>query len=260
MSMLKVISREYKVVLNHQLFETQEQPIPAFWREVRRCAKRLGVETKGSLDTTERRRIVFLDTLDQTIYLNRLVLRRRAGKHCVEYTLKCRSPDRYFSTGSKLEAAKRLKAKEKLEEDISAPFLSRFSHSVTAQCAGKSPRSLGEAAAIFPLLGKLKRDGRACHPKTKLTPVNSLEAFEQVHTGPRLRIAGTSAEVAIILWSSTRKGRLLVGEFSFRYASKKERYSSAVSELAMEFFHDIQQLDWCRPSGVTKTQYVYRSK
>ena len=60
---------------------------------------------------------------------------RRAQDAAVQYTLKCRSDDRYFAAGSDLRPAKRLDAKEKLEEDIAPPFRCRFSHSTTVEIA-----------------------------------------------------------------------------------------------------------------------------
>ncbi|MEQ8789249.1 MAG: hypothetical protein RIC55_23345 [Pirellulaceae bacterium] len=257
--MRKIVSREYKVVLNHHMFEEPERAVRIFWKEVQAFAAAAGVKTKGRFDKQKARRIVFLDTEDHTIRLNGLVLRRRTDRDGVEFTLKCRSPDRYFAADAQVAAAKGLKCETKFEEDIGAPFSSRFSHSCTVGTKVDSPSTLREAAAIFPALGRLRRDGRRCGPKTRLVAVNALQAYERVIKGPTLDLGDEQAEAALILWASARRGRPLVGEFSFRYGDKKERYDGREAERAMRFFLAIQRLDWCRAEGMSKTQYVYRS-
>jgi hypothetical protein len=257
--MLQIVAREYKVVLDHQMFADHRTAVPAFWQELKRFARTLGVKAKGRFEKPNRRTITFLDTADHSIYASGLVLRRRDDGERVEYTLKCRSPDRYFAAQADLSAAKGLKDDAKFEEDIAAPFVIRFSQSNTVAVKGKRPQTLRDAAAIFPVLGRLRRDGRKCSGKTRLQPVNGLQAFERVFAGPLLKFDDETAKAALILWSAAPKGRPLVAEFSFRYADKAEGFSRNVAELAMEFFLATGRLDWCRPQGRTKTQYVYRS-
>jgi hypothetical protein len=70
--------------------------------------------------------------------------------------------------------------------------------------------------------------------------------------------------VALILWSHGSKGRPLVAELSFRYKDpgeeecQREQFDPAVAGAAMRCFQVVQHHDWCRPEGMTKTQYVYR--
>jgi hypothetical protein len=258
--MLVVSRREYKVMLDHRLFEDRKPAAEAFCRELNACAKRLkGIECDGQFEKTKKRELVFLDTKDHTIHLNRFVFRRRRDleKDETEYTLKCRSPDRYVAAGADVQAARGLEEDVKLEEDIGAPFVVRFSHSNTVPGPAKAPKTLKDAAKLFPALGRLERDGEACSDELELRAVNALEAYERVLEGPTLRFNKTEAEVALILWSDGADGRPLVAEFSFRYGHAEEDYSPKAARKALELFAELERLDWCRPGARTKTQYTY---
>ena len=126
------------------------------------------VVVKGHFDEEQERTIVFLDTPELALRRDGFVLRRRMAGEKAEYTLKCRSEDRYFAAGADLGTVKGFKADEKLEEDIAPPFRCRFSHSNTVRPPKKSglrrgepPGTLGEAAAFFPALGDGPRRERA---------------------------------------------------------------------------------------------------
>jgi hypothetical protein len=262
--MRKVTSREYKVMLEHGGFADGKSSVESFWDEISDLAKSLGVDAKGDFRPAEKRSIVFLDTPDFTLRRNGVVLRRREAKDGgeVQYTLKCRSEDRYITNGTDLSAGDGLEDDSKFEEDIAAPFRSRFSQSNTVTFSEDKepgvPDSLKEAGALFPVLRELERDGAKCPGSTPLKPVNNVKAYERVFKGPELRFEEEDASVAVILWSNGSKGRPLVAEYSFRYKDKKEDYSPAVAKSARHFFEAIQRLDWVRPDGMTKTQYVYR--
>jgi len=217
--MLPVSSREYKVLLDHRMFADRKQAAANLCRELHACAKRLkGIECDGEFQKTKKREIVFLDIRDEAINLNRFVFRQRRDleEQKTEYTLKCRSPDRYVAAAAEVASAKVLKPQEKFEEDIAAPFVCRFSRSNTVTGPKQTPKNLQQAAKLFPALSKVKRDGRACSEKLELRPVSALKAFERVLSGPMLVLHNTRAEMALILWSDGAEGRPLVAEFSFR--------------------------------------------
>jgi len=72
--MLRVSSREYKVMLDHRMFEDRKPAVASFYEELRGSTKRLrGVGIKGLFNQGKKREIVFLDARDQTINLNRFV-------------------------------------------------------------------------------------------------------------------------------------------------------------------------------------------
>jgi hypothetical protein len=270
--MMKVESREYKLLVNHEPFADPTEAVKAVWDEIEEAAKTLPlVETKGTLDEKETRNIIFLDTPDHTLRRNGLVLRQRAGDETVEYTLKCRSEDRNFVAGSDVGAAEGLKGKQKLEEDIAPPFLCRFSHSATIALAGdgkttlrKTPETLREASGLFPMLGTLRADGRRCDPETALEVVNNVTVHESVWKGGKFTFARNEKEktekatIALILWSRGKQVRPAVAELSFRIKDSEKRFSRGLAEAARSAYELLQRLDCSRPEGMTKTEYIYR--
>lgn len=260
--MLRVTSREYKVMLRAEWFESRREAIGAFLEEVGERASLYGVTMSGELAAAEKRQISFLDTPDWTFLRNGFLFRRRLMMESgeVQFTLKRRSPDRYFAQGVDLSPAAGFMPDEKLEEDIAAVFNSRFSHSMTVTIpAGEEPQTdtLADASTLFPILATLQRDGQECSPETVLRTVNGAIACERVYKGFWLEAEGLSASVAVILWSRGWKGRPTAAEFSFRYKDKKERYSAELAALAEQLFLSIQGLSWCAPASSTKTQFIY---
>lgn len=267
---MKVEAREYKLLVEHEPFTDPAKAVEAVWAEIAGTITTLpGVRTKGKLDELETRGNFFLDTPDLTLRRNGLVLRQRGAQDAVEHTLKCRSEDRYFSAGTPVDAAEGLETKTKLEEDVAPPFRCRFSHSATLTAgakdpAGKTPKTLGEAAALFPVLGTLRIDRLPCPPETALVVVNEIKVDESVWTGGKIVFeqidAGKApkAEVALILWTRGKAHRPAVAELSFRIKDGEERYSRELAAAARAVYELLQRLDCARPAGMTKTEYVYR--
>ena len=269
---MKLVSREYKAMLDHGGFVDRPAALRSLREELSGLAKAIGrIVMKGHFDEELERTIVFLDTPETALRRDGLVLRRRMQGPKAEYTLKCRSEDRYFAAGADLSTVAGFKADEKLEEDIAPPFRCRFSHSNTVKPPkksrlrrGESPGTLGEAASFFPILGEV-HDERGITPDTPLRVVNGITAHERVFTGTRLVFGGGErgrdegeASVALILWSDGNEGRPLVAEFSFRLEDEKERFSRGLSRSARSFFEGVQRLERARPEGRTKTEFIYR--
>jgi hypothetical protein len=272
---MHVKSREYKVMVDSSLCADLEAALSSFRVETEELARSLGLGFTGKFDAGDpkERSILFLDTPDFTVRQSGLLLRQRVKHNSgpTEYTLKCRTPDRYIAAGRDLSPGASLESKSKLEEDIGVPFVSRFSHSTTVsldadqELAGKNyPTELSTAARLFPGLLSLQHDNLTCAPETPLAPVRGLNIFEQVFNGPKLLFpqgrGGSTpvpAEVALILWSKGKKGRVLTAELSFRYEAQKEDFSADVAAGAKRFFEGLQSLDWTRPEAITKTQYMY---
>jgi hypothetical protein len=269
---MKVESREYKLLIQHEPFVDPAAAVLAVWDEIKEAMRTLpGVETKGEFDEEETRKILFIDTPDHTLRRNSLILRQRSSEDAVEYTLKCRTEDRYFAAGTDVEAAKdRRTDGPKLEEDIAPPFLCRFSHSATITLNSdtkaklrKTPETLGQAAALFPLLGTLRVDDRSCPPKTVLKVVNNVEVEETVWKGSKILIEqddeeSEKASLALIVWTRVTGHGPIVAELSFRIKDKEENYSRQVAQTARSVYRLLQRLDCALPDGMTKTEYVYR--
>lgn len=248
-------------MLDHRLFADRGKGTASFGADLERCISHIDlVKLQGSLDHSSKRQITFIDTPHNTIRLNGWVLRQRYSieSNSTEYTLKCRSPDYYLARELDVAAGEAFHSRVKLEEDIAVPFVPRYSRSCTVTAPAEAPKSIKEASAIFPVLGRLTRDGMRSHGDVRLISTSPVAIFERVLTGPRLKIAGVKAEIALILWSDEQKGRPLVAEFSFRYPVRKRAEIGAVSESAMGLFLAIQRLDWCMAEARTKTQYAYQ--
>ena len=273
---MRVTSREYKVIVDESLFADVEAGLNSILDDLGDLGRSVGVEVAGKFDDKDpnERSILFLDTPDYTLHDNGLLFRqrvkRKSGK--TEYTLKCRTEDRYIAAGKDLSVVAGLKPDSKFEEDIGVPFVSRFSHSTTVELdkdsdlAGKKfPKTLLAAGnRLFPGIRAVHHDGLPCPPETALAPVNSLQVFERVFKGAEIdfpkghnRQSSLTGSVALILWSKGEKGRILTAEFSFRYQDDNEDFSPKVASAAKRFFERLQRLDWARPEASTKTQYMY---
>ena len=270
-----VISREYKVIVDSSWCVDLDAALSSILDDSGDLARSLGLGFAGKFDSVDpkERTIRFLDTPDSTVRQNGLLLRQRVkGKSgTTEYTLKCRTPDRYIAASRDLSPGRKLKHESKFEEDIGVPFISRFSHSTTIsldadeKLAGeKYPKTLSAATKLFPGLLSLHRDALPCAPETALAPVHGLKVFERVYSGPIVHFpnerdgsSSTPASVALILWSKGKKGRMLTAELSFRYTDGQEAFPADVAAGAKLFFEGLQHLDWTRPEAMTKTQYMY---
>jgi hypothetical protein len=259
--MSKVESREYKVMMNHQAFAKRKAALKQLWRDLKLVGKRCRIKTDGQFDTADKRTIQFIDTSDFTFRNSLLIFRRRqdANNGEAEFTLKCRTEDRYIAEGADLQPAEGLKGKRKLEEDIAAPFRSRFSRSTTVKAGDiERPATISAAQQLFPVLGKLRANGLPCEGETPVVVVGQFTAFERVAKGPVLELgAGVVATVAAILWSNSWKERTIAAELSFRYGNDDEEYPPEAAEAAFRLFEAVQTLDWCLPEGATKTQFAY---
>ena len=272
---MQVTSREYKFIVDRSMFSNLDAALADIRADAGDVARSLGLMCVGEFDLEDpkQRSIRFLDTTDFTLHLNGLLLRQRVNskRDKTEYTLKCRSEDRYIASGANLSARAGLDASTKFEEDIGCPFVSRFSHSTTVDLevpdeftGDRSPGLLSEAASLFPGLLATRRDGLRCPSETPLAAVHGRVAFERVFTGPTIHfphgLAGsktTPATLAVIVWSKDKKGRVLTAECSFRYKDDQEAFVPDVAFAAKCFFERLQQMDWARPEASTKTQYMY---
>ena len=239
----------------------------------------VGVEVSGKFDDKDpnERSILFLDTPDYTLHENGLLLRqrvkRKSGK--TEYTLKCRTEDRYIATGKDLTAVAGLKADSKFEEDIGVPFVSRFSHSTTVELdedddlAGRSfqRRCWRHATGSFLGVLAIRHDGLPCTPETTLAPVNSLQVFERVFKGPEVRFpkgrnrqeSPTGSVRVDPLVEGRERPHLYSRILLPRYQDDNEDFSPEVASRRQALLsRDCSaSTGWARPEASTKTQYLY---
>jgi hypothetical protein len=270
-----ITSREYKIILDHGLFADLADGFELLLDDIKGAAKSADVTIRRTFDTNDpkERTVLFLDTPDCTLRANELLFRQRVRQKSrkTEYTLKCRTEDRYVAAGRNVLPAEGLEHEHKFEEDIGVPFVSRFSHSATVELkrdhelAGENfPRTLAAAARLFPALLKTQHDGLPCTPTTALAPVNDRKVRERVFSGVEIeldsRVAGehaTTGEIAVILWTHIVHKRFLAAELSFRYENSTETYSAGAAFRARRFFELLQDQEWARPDSLTKTQLMY---
>src|SRR5688572_29705778 len=105
---MKVTSREYKVIIDGGLFADPAAALGVIREETGDLARAVGAEADGGFaaDDPKERSVLFLDTPDFTLRRNGLLLRRRVKRKSgkTEYTLKCRTEDRYVAAGADLRA------------------------------------------------------------------------------------------------------------------------------------------------------------
>lgn len=264
---LQIDAREYKLMLNHRWFQSPESAVDSLWSELSDLANSLGFETKGRLKSNDdARTVVFFDTADFSLHRAGFVLRQRSAADQSELTLKALSPDPYIAQDSNVSAAEGLTWESKFEEDIGPPWCSRYSRSTTIELASsdmfdETTATLANAAKFFPGLLNVTRDESLLSPGLRLYPVNALRAYETVYGDAKLSFAGDKkSSVALILWATSKKGRPLVAELSFRIKRKDEEFAANQCRQAMDFFQALQLMDWYLPQGMTKTQYAYRNR
>jgi hypothetical protein len=267
MSRLDVKSREYKVMLLPEPFAGDDADIRRvagrFWADVRRALEPLDIPTAGSFDEVKaRRRIRFLDSVEQVFNSRRYVLRERIDVESSdrEVTLKYRHPDRYVASDREMGAARARNAETKFEEDVKPPFVSVFSYSTTVEVdADVDVSRLSQVLDMFPGL----EDGLGDLDDCELTDVGSFCARELVLAGATLLLGkrDAEAECALVVWHDEGKDDTTPAcvEFSFKYGDDEEDYRASVARDA----HDVLQVlgerlpDWVHPEPRTKTALVY---
>lgn len=264
----KVVSREYKLMLQAPKFAGPEQHLLAvageLWGELGGAIAPFIVRADGALDTISKQRLVaFLDSQARHLWAGGYVLRLRRTLEGSrpEVTLKFRHPDRYVAESRQMKS-RRIRATVKFEEDIKPPFVSLYGFSTRGRVGRKDvPETLEAVTAIFPDLSKRlgKFDG-----SLKLRTVKGFTAREIVVTGPILTI-GTKPRVeiecALIVWYDHHDSNNspVAVEFSFRYGSSTGMYSGKVARRAYNIFEVLQHNlpEWVETNSTTKTTLVF---
>ncbi|MEI7701776.1 MAG: hypothetical protein WCK86_18410 [Planctomycetia bacterium] len=262
MSLRRITSREYKVMLDHRLFADRRVGLRELQQVLENLLECHDLKLQGVFGNSEKRKIAFLDTPSGLLRRSQLILRHRRDRGSEgtgDFTLKCRSEDRYFAAGIDLQPLEGVPWKSKFEEDIAPPFSSRYSQSVTVSDRRvRKPNRLSQMAAIFPALGCLKDSDLRTDGDMTLTVVRDFRPRERVYRGLKFWLSDTlPATVALILWGITWKSPALCAELSFRFGDPKEHYAFPVVTSAHALFTSLQTQPCCRPNSPTKTQLAY---
>lgn len=232
----------------------------------------LNMKFEIGIKEKKRRRTWFLDTKTHSLNKrNRFLLRVRKEIENDEYelTLKCRHPDRYMSASHDLSSPWK-NVQFKFEEDISIPFISKFSHSASLQ-GTKMPvlKKIGDLLYLFPNLNL-----KDIFVTESLIKVNNFEPYEVTYKIGTLKLGQKKEiDVYINLWyleNSNKNINPLIVEMTFNYASKEEseRGSARLEEFALgvvrktNSFYGLIQDDEIADlhTTKTKTEFAYEFK
>ena len=273
-----VTSREYKLILNSHCFHKRAKAADAFWKVIAHLVEeKLDGEIVKIQNSEDIRQTSYLDTPEHSLRRAGFIVRvRLEGKHKNTWktTLKYRGPDRYLSASKDVAITKAPVEQRKFEEDVLAPFISRFSHSSWLETdTPLQLRTLEEACEYFPALNKLD-----CSGDTRIIVVNNFEAYEI-----RRKIGQFSFEkepnkplivkACLSLWYLSGKNKLdypLVSEFSCDYdlpVSSRSRHNRYVESFPLDtvigtnrLFETLQNhASFIATTGTTKTAFAYDS-
>ena len=265
-------SRELKLILDPLRFQDLIVDITKFQRIVK---SEIGMlDGKFKIDdnlNAKHRRTYYLDTDDFRLKAKNFFLRIREEvdekPHKYDITLKCRHPDRYVSGAFDLADPD----SQKFEEDIIAPYVSKFSLSSQFE-SNKEPKieSIRELERIFQGLSNHNIDNG------KLHKVNGFEAKELKFKIGKITFADDiekdnrddqdQIKTDLNFWYLPNEETTpLIVEFTFDYGSTKKGTSSmeefplSLVRNSYEFYHALQDrrivaLDFSK----TKTSFAYQ--
>lgn len=275
----EITSREYKLLLSTTRFRKRDSVADEWLELVKRAIRRAGgaILSQKELEAAEakakkkdpgdwpdkqpeawiekQRETSFLDTRDESLRNQGWILRlRRKGKG-TDVTVKFRCPDRLLSALQ--DASSPLGGDGKFEEDVVPPFSSQYSRSTTLkdQKDDALPRTLDQAAALFPALGTLGIIGQ-----TPLETVGGLVVNEIARRVGGFRFGdGPVLEMSHTFWyvGETEGHYPMVAEFSFEFEPKGGTFDPATIEGASKVYRELQaQAGWLDVAGTTKSSLV----
>jgi hypothetical protein len=224
-----------------------------------------------SIKEKKSRRTWYLDTRNYKLNEgNKFLLRIRQDHETGEYdtTLKCRHPDRYLSASYDLSSPKK-NLKFKFEEDISTPFISKFSHSASFY-DNKQP-DLGNFRDLKQIFPNLNVD---ISETESLRKVNNFEPNELSYKIGTLEFTEKkSVNLFLNLWylaNGVKNAFPLIVELTFNYQAKikslkketsLEEFPISVVRKTNNLYHLLQKMDITEPNTTkTKTEYAYEYK
>jgi len=270
MSLKPVTSREYKFTLNvnDKLYQDWKTfKFDHILRMIEWTCNQTNIGMLGNFGLYEQFTVNYMDTPKQDLYKNGWIFRVRKYKDPTpnyEYTLKFRSPDRYYSAAQILNVnhMNRSKINVKFEEDITLdPFNSNFSPSINLYSENILKfKNFKKLTQTFNKLNNVNVD-----PETPIVNVGGKKVIQEVWKSVFLTLGDTIVNLKIVLWWGNprkRKEDLVFGEIMFRLRNKKEKYSKNSIVDAHKFYNMLNKIGlttgWISSNGLTKTEYFYK--
>jgi len=251
-------SREYKLLLEPSLFNgpNPELAVAGFWMDLDQLIQTsIARTTTGSFLLDKTRTIKFYDTTPTCLLSNNnLVFREREENSVREVTLKYRSFDSYVS-GYQDMSGTESDAVTKFEEDISAHYSIKYSHSTTQGIsATKNLNKLDDPVRLYP--GLLSYSFDDTQP---ISLVGGLSVLELVYKGTSVDLGSENGDFSLTLWyNSINVSAPVVAEISFKYKDAGGYYSQNVVTRAQKLFQSMQTMNtWLAVNSISKTAFVY---
>ncbi|MCB9679626.1 MAG: hypothetical protein H6737_31255 [Alphaproteobacteria bacterium] len=249
-----VDSREYKLLLDPAPFGADEAwARSVVWGDLATLALDAGLDVEGDFSLIEKQRDIRFYDVPGSCVLNArgFVFRERVGADGREVTVKYRSPDRYLAAGKDLEVSG--EARTKLEEDIAAPFLSRFSQSTTLPvAASKNLNRLDDPFRLVPGMAPYFAD---LDDHTAIAVVGGTTYAERVFGPAGIDLGPLDAEASLTIW---RVGdEPVVVELSYKVEAEDEGFDERSAARALTLFEAMQAHPWVAPDARTKTRTAY---
>ena len=251
-------SREYKLLLEPTLFNgsNPELMVAAFWTDLDQLIQTTIVRpTAGSFTLNKTRTVKFYDTTPTCLlYANNLVFREREENSIREVTLKYRSFDRYVSAHQDMSGTES-DALTKFEEDISAAYSIKYSHSTTQGIsATKNLNKMDDPVRLYPGLLNYNFDDTQA-----ISLVGDLTVLELVYKGTSVDLGSENGDFSLTLWYNIVDLSMpAVAEVSFKYKDADGYYSKNVVTRAQDLFKSMQTMDtWLATNSISKTAFVY---
>lgn len=266
----RVTSREYKLMLNVDRFRNRQSGCEEFFTLLESLVKKVGGVISQKQNEEEKRRTSYLDTRDLALHQNGFAVRVREeanGKNKVELNLKYRGADRYLAAAQDVSSPTPDKdKKEKFEEDILPPFVSKFSRSTTLESKTVPPiATVAHLLTFFPGLQPILGD-----EGTPIETVNDFQASEIVCKLCKIDFGAkplVKASLSFWYFDGHEAEYPLVVEFSFDYDATNnngvlngntiELYPFEVVEGANRLFKALQKQEgWRSFTTTTKTDFA----
>ena len=253
-------SREYKLMLNAGLFNgsTPYVQVDQFWADLKNLIQggTINRNTGGLFSLTKQRTVKFYDTPASCVLKNNgYSFRERVDNGQREVTLKYRSNDRFISGHKNMQGNAGRNPTTKFEEDIGAPFISKYSYSTTQNIGqGKNLNKMNDPIGLYPGLTTYNFNANA-----PIALVSNLTVSEKVYKGTWVDLGNLNANFSLTLWYDSPNAMTpLVAEISFKYKDSNENYSDHVTNRALAVFEAMQSMNnWISTTSLTKTAFVF---